>query len=123
MPLAVDRVAERVQPAQGIDLDFVAVDEHHARRADRRRQHAATDDAVAHGAGRAVAGSADDDALGRQAEQLGRLGRKLAGHLFGFVKIAQQAAVKSSRSSSSLDQRRFFTSSSSMPLASLMSEA
>ena len=68
-------VAKRVQPAGRIDLHRVAVDEHDAGGADRRRERAAADDAVADRAGRAVAGPADDHAIGRQAELLGRFRR------------------------------------------------
>ena len=108
----------------GIDLRRVAVDEHDAGRADRRGEHAAADDAVADGAGRAVARAADDHAVGRQAEQLGRLRGELAGDFFGFVARGEQARVELQLSRAArFDQRRLTTSSSSMPLASLTSVA
>ena len=103
VPLAVHRVAERVQPALGIDLRRVAVDEHDAGRADRRREHALAHDAIADRAGRTVARAADDHAIGREAEQLRRFRRQLAGDFFRFV----AAWRTGSASSSSFDEQLF----------------
>ena len=78
----------------GSTCGVVAVDEHDAGGADRRRQHAAADDAVAHGAGRAIAGPADHHAIGRQAQRLGRFGGELAGDFFRFVTRGQQTRIE-----------------------------
>ena len=52
------------------------------------------DDAVADGPGRAIAGPAHHHAVGRQAQQFGRLRRELAGHFFRFVAAGQQIGVQ-----------------------------
>jgi hypothetical protein len=94
VPLAVHGMAEGVQPPLWIDFDRVAVDEHDARGADRGRQAAAADDAVAHGPRRAIAGAADHQAIGGQAQQFGGLAGERAGWLLGFVAIGQQRAIE-----------------------------
>ena len=69
VPLAADGVAEGVDAALGIDLHLVAMHEDHAGGAERGGEHALGDDAVADGPGRAVAGPADDQAIGRKAQR------------------------------------------------------
>ncbi len=93
------------RPAGSI-LHLVAMDEHHARGADRGRQRAAIDDAVAHRAGRAIAGPAHHDAIGRQPQLLGRCRRQFAGDFFRFVAVGQQAAVEFQLAKQFVDQSR-----------------
>ena len=94
VPLAADGVAEGVDAALRVDLHFVAVDEDHAGGAQRGGEYARGDDAVAHGAGRAVARPADHEAIGGKA-QLGCGCRgELAGDFFRFITAGQQARIE-----------------------------
>ena len=78
-------VAEGVQPAERIDLDFVGVHEHHAAGADRSGKRAARDNSGPHGICGAVTGSANHHTVGRKAKLPGDCWHQLASHLLRLI--------------------------------------
>ncbi len=94
VPFAAHGVAKGVQATGRIEFHFVAMNEHDARGADRRAQRALADDAVADRPCGAISCPADHDAVGAQAEFVGRRSRELAGHLFRFVAFGEEARVE-----------------------------
>ena len=93
VPLARDRVAERVDAAERVGLDFVGKGEDHAGGAQRGGYDHAAHDAVAHGARGLVASAPDDRHAGLETQLLGRGRAELRADFLGLVAFRQQRAV------------------------------
>ncbi len=93
-PRARHRVAHRVDPSLFVIARFVAVREHHARRAERRADDAALHDAVAHRAGRLIPRPADHGHAFTQTQRPGRAPGERAGDFVRLDAAREQGRIQ-----------------------------